>query len=194
MILNSIARDLHQWIAASEQSGHAPLVQILTDSEKVIKNELKTIRGETTPSPEPLDLESNISTDTELDHIRSQCLAYVARFKDTLYDYELRHAVDEVEYTQFIHQFIKDQLFNNVPRFIPFGQLPKQLNKFLQLVDWEVVPIEIGETKVDARVHEIQGSEESGAKPGTVAKVVLPGLRRKTDNAVVQKPVVIRAE
>ena len=108
--------------------------------------------------------------------------------------YEQGREVDLAAYDEFILQFIKDRLFNGVARFVPFDQLPEQLDRFLQFVGYEVVPIEIGKTKVDARMHEIQGSRQTGVEPGTIAEVVLPGLQRKTDGEIVQKPVVIRGE
>ena len=166
----------------------------MTYSEKVIKDELKTIRGQSIPSPKPLVLETDISIDIELDRIRNQCVDYVTRFERMLSSYELERQVDEPRYSQFISQLIKDRLFNNVARFIPFDTLSKKMDPFLQLVDWEIVPIEIGKTEVDARVHDVQGSRQTRLKPGTVAKVVLPGLVRKTDGIIVQKPVVIRGE
>ena len=194
LILNSILRNLCQWITELEQSGQTDITQILTYSEKVIKDKLKTIRGDSIPSPKSLVLETDISTDTELDRIRNQCVDYVARFERMLSSYELERQVDEPEYNQFIFQLIKDRLFNNVAGFIPFDTLSEKMAPFLQLVDWEIVPIEIGETEVDARVHDVQDSRQTRVKPGTVAKVVLPGLMRKTDSIIVQKPVVIRGE
>lgn len=166
----------------------------MTYSEKVIKDELKTIRGKSIPSPKPLVLETDISTDTELDRIRNQCVDYVVQFERMLFSYELERQIDEPEYNQFISQLIKVRLFNNVARFIPFDVLSEKMAPFLQLVDWEIVPIEIGETEVDARVHDVQDSRQDRVKPGTVAKVVLPGLMGKTDRIIVQKPVVIRGE
>ena len=48
--------------------------------------------------------------------------------------------------------------------------------------------------KADARLHDIQGSQQTGVEPGTVAKVITPGLKQKIDDTIVQKPVVIRGE
>ena len=98
------------------------------------------------------------------------------------------------EYDQFISQFVKDRLFNGMSRFVPFDQLPKRLDRCLQLVGYEVIPIEIGKTQADARVHDIQGSRQTDSENGTVVEVILPGLRRITDGEIVQKPVVIRGE
>ena len=189
-----IARLLHQWKIELERSGEADLLQSLTYPEEILKDRLKTIRGESTPAPQSLDLDTHISTDTELHDIRNQCLVYIAQFEGILWGYELGHKVDEASHAQFIPQFIKDQLFNNVARSIRFDQPPGQLDKFLQLVDYEIVSIEVGKTIVNAREHDIQDSQQTGVKHGTVAEVVLPGLRRKTDGTIVQKPVVIRGE
>ena len=197
LILNLLARDISQWRAELEQSSEVNpnLVDTLTYRERDIKDKLKAVRGETLPVPNLLNLETDISTDTELNHIRNQCALYVAQFEGRLFGYEEGCKIDDLaEYDQFIPQFIKDRLFNGVARFIPPERLPKQLDGFLQLVGYEVVPIEIGKTKADARVHEIQGSRQIGVEPGTIIEVVLPGLRRITDGKIVQKPVVIRGE
>ena len=61
-------------------------------------------------------------------------------------------------------------------------------------MSYEVIPIEIGKTKADARIHDIQGSRQTNGEPGTVIEVILPGLRQKIDGEIVQKPVVIRGE
>ena len=197
LFLNLLARNISQWRAELEQSGEVDpnLVDTLTYREREIKDKLKAVRGETPPVPNLLNLETDISTDTELNHIRNQCALYVARFEGRLFGYEERCKIEDLtEYNEFIPQFIKDRLFNGVARFISPERLPKQLDGFLQLVGYEVVPIEIGKTKADARVHEIQGSRQVGVEPGTIIEVILPGLRWITDGEIVQKPVVIRGE
>ena len=196
LILNWIARNLGMWIAELEQVGTAnpDLIQTLGYAERAIKDKLKTLRGEVPPSPTPLALGTEGSTDTEFNEIQNQCSAYVARFEGMLFGYQLGCTINEAEYNQFIPQFIKDRLFNGIARFVPFDQLPEQVDEFLQLVGYEVVPIEVGTTKAESRVHEIQGSRQTGVEPGTIVEVVLPGLRRKTDGEIVQKPVVIRGE
>ena len=91
-------------------------------------------------------------------------------------------------------QLIINRLFNGVVRFIQSERLPEQLKLCLELVGYEVVPIEIGKTQVDARVHDIQASRQTGSEYGTVVEVLIPGLRRITDGEIIQKPVVIRGE
>ena len=147
--------------------------------------------------PNQLELETDINTDTGLNEIPYKCNLHVVRFKDGLFYYEERCEIDDLEtqYNQFIPQFIKDRLFNGVARFLSVEQFPKHLYQCLQLVGYEVVPIEIGKTQADARLHDIQASRQTGVAPGTIVEVVLPGIcRREADGEIVQKPVVIRGE
>ena len=135
-----------------------------------------------------------MDTDIGLNQIQYQGNVHVARFAGRLLGYEEGREVDTAEYDHFLRQFIKDRLVNGTARFVPFDQLSEQVDKFLQFVGYEVVPIQIGTTKADSRLHEIQGSQQIGVESGTIVEVVLPGLRRKTDGEIVQKPVVIRGE
>ena len=196
LLLNSLARDLHLWKTELEQSGQADsnLIDTLTYRETDIRDKLNEIRGESTPTPKTLDIPTDINTDAELNAFQNQCDVHVARYEGILLGFEQGREVDLAACDEFILQFIKDRLFNGVARFVPFDKLPEQLDRFLQFVGYEVVPIEIGKTKVDARMHEIQGSRQTGVEPGTIAEVVLPGLQRKTDGEIVQKPSVIRGE
>ena len=196
LLLNSLVRNLHQWKTESEQSGNVDpnLIETLTYRETDIRSKLKEIRGDFPPDPKPFHVQTDANTDTELNEIRNQCSVHVARFEGMLSGYEQGREVDLAEYDQFIPHFITNQLFNSVTRFVQFEQLPAKIDKFLQFVGYEVVPIKIGETRADARFHEIQGSQQTGAEPGTVVEVVLPGLQRVADSEIVQKPVVIRGE
>ena len=196
MILNWIAHAIEDWVNELEQSRTAnpDLIQTLKSANQAIKEKLKKARGQKPPSPEPLDLDTDVSTDAAYNELKNECLVYVSRYEAMLRKHQLECKIAETEYNQFIPKFIKDRLFNGVARFINFKQLPEQVDKFLQIVDYEVVPIEIGETKADARLHDIQASRRIGVDPGTIIEVVLPGLRRKADGEIVQRPVVIRGE
>ena len=140
----------------------------------------------------PLDLATDISTEAALDRVRQKCSAYVTQFEKTLSDYETEREIDVEAYDQFIFGFIKNRLFNSLTPYFEPEQLPERINKFLRLVDLEAVPITLGETIADARVHDIQSSRQTDQEPGTVVEIVSPGLRRRTDGAIVQEPVVIR--
>ena len=190
--INWIACAITEWIAELEQSTvrNQDLIQTLKYAEQTIKSKLKTIREESIPPLKPLNLHANM----ELSDMRDQSIAYPAHLEGVLIGYELGRKVDEVGLDQFIPQFIKNQLFNNVANHIPHDQLQEQLDRFLQLADYEVIPIEVGVTEADSRFHEIQGSQQTGVKRRTVAKVISPGLIQKEDRTIVQKPVVIRGE
>ena len=195
-ILNWMVRTIEDWKDELEQSGTATpdLVQTLEFANQDIKEKLKEIRGSAPPLLEPPNLDTEVSTDVAYNEFKNKCAAYVSRYKRFVIDYQLGRQIDETEYNQFIPQFIKDRLFNGIARFHSVEQFPDRLDQCLQLVGYEVVPIEIGETLADARLHDIQASQQTGVAPGTIVEVVLPGLQRKTDGEIVQKPVVIRGE
>ena len=197
LILNWVGRTIREWINEFKQDSGVEhdLVDTLIYSEQYIQEKLKAIRGELTPVFQELELETDINTDAELDKVRNKCALHVAWFEGRLFGYEERAEINNIKkYDQFIPQFIRDRLFNSMSRFVPFDQLPEQLEECLQLVGYEIVPIEIGKTQADARVHDIQGSRQTDNENGTVVEVILPGLRRIADGEIVQKPVVIRGE
>ena len=195
-ILNWIARSIEDWKNDLEQSSKAnpDLIETLGYANQVIKDKLKEIRGPAPPVPESPEVETDVNADAAYNEFQNECTAYVSRYEGLLIGYQLGCTIDEKEYDQFIPQFVKDRLFNSVARFIKFDQLPGQLDEYLQLVGYEVVPIEIGKTRADARMHEVQGSRQTGAEPGTVVEVVLPGLQRIDGGEIIQKPIVIRGE
>ena len=196
LILNWIARTIEDWVDELEQSGTAnpDLIQTLGFANQTVKDKLKEIRGPAPPLPKPLDPDTGVSTDAAYNELQDKCAVYVLRYEGLLVGYQLGRHIAETEYNQFIPQFIKDRLFNGVARFLSVEQFPDCLDQCLQLVGYEVVPIEIGKTKADARLHDIQASRQTGVAPGTIVEVILPGLRRKADSEIVQKPVVIRGE
>ena len=194
-VLNLMARDIHEWKTELENTipSNSDFVHVLTAAETDLRSKLKENRGGA-PSPEPLDLETDISTEAALSRIQQKCNDYVARFERTLSDYETEREVDMEAYDQFIFTFIKDRLFNSLTRYFQPEQLPEQIHKFLQYADLAVVPIVLGETVADARVHQIQDSRQTDGESGTIVEIVSPGLSQQTDGAIVQKPVVIRGE
>ncbi|RKU37647.1 hypothetical protein C6495_01515 [Candidatus Poribacteria bacterium] len=196
VFLNTLAHDIGKWKTEVGQSGKAnsELVDVLTYRKADIIAKLKAIRGESPPAPPPLSVKIERITDAELEHIGRDCAIYEARFEGMLIGYELGREVDIAEYDAFLPQFIADRLFNGVARCMPFEELSQRIDKFLHLVGYEIVPIEVGYTKADSRVHEIQDSQQTGDEPGTIVEVVLPGLQRIADSTIVQKPIVIRGE
>ena len=196
MILNWIVRTIENWVDELEQSeiANPDLIQTLGFANQAIKDKLKEARGAAPPLPEPLAPDTDVSTDAAYNELQDRYAMYVSRYEGLLVGYQLGRQVAETEYNQFIPQFIKDRLFNGIARFLSVEQFPDRLDQCLQLVGYEVVPIEIGKTQADARVHDIQASRQTDVESGTIAEVVLPGLQRKVDGEIVQKPVVIRGE
>ena len=72
--------------------------------------------------------------------------------------------------------------------------MPKRLSWFLELMDYEVMPIEIGVTKVSSRQHKLKGARASEFETGTVIEVITPGLQSKDGQRVVQAAVVIQSQ
>ena len=196
MILNWIVCTIEDWVVELEQSGTAnpDLIQTLGFANQTVKDKLKEVRGAAPPLPEPLNPDTDVSTDTAYNELQNKCTVYVARYEGLLVGYQLGCQIAETDYNQFIPQFIKDRLFNSIARFLSVEQFPDRLDQCLQLIGYEVVPIEIGKTQADARLHDIQASRQTGVAPGTIVEIILPGLRWKTDGEIIQKPVVIRGE
>ena len=196
LILNWIARTIEDWENELEQSGTAnpDLIQTLGFANQDIKDKLKKVRGPAPPLPEPLNPDTDVSTDAAYNEFKNKWSAYVSRYEGLLVGYQLGRQIAETEYNQFLPQFIKDRLFNGVARFTKLEQLPEQLDDFLQIVGYEVVPIKIDKTQADARLHDIQASRQTNAESGTIVEVVLPGLQQRADGEIIQKPVVIRGE
>lgn len=195
--LNWVEATIRAWKNELEQCGGTDrnLINTLIYGEQAIKERLKALHGKSTPVPNQLELETDINTDTGLNEIWNKCNLHVVRFKDKLFYYEERCEIEDLEqYNQFIPQFIKDRLFNGVARFLSVEQFPDRLYQCLQLVGYEVVPIQIGETLADARIHDIQASRQTSFDTGTIVEIILPGLRHQVDGEIVQKPVVIRGE
>ena len=68
------------------------------------------------------------------------------------------------------------------------------LPNILQIIGLELVPIEIGQTEVDSRIHDIQGSQRGAYQRGVVAAIIQHGIRRISDKQIIRKPVVMRGE
>ncbi len=84
------------------------------------------------------------------------------------------HSSEEAEVA---HSFYKDHLPN-----------------ILQIAGLELVPIEIGQTEADARIHDIQGTRSGAFKRGVIADIIQHGVRRASDQKIIKKPVVMRGE
>ena len=68
------------------------------------------------------------------------------------------------------------------------------LPNILQMMSLELVPIKIGQTEADSRIHDIQGSQRGAYQRGVVADIIQHGIRRISDKEIIRKPVVMRGE
>ena len=68
------------------------------------------------------------------------------------------------------------------------------LPNILQTIGLELVPIEIGRTDADARIHEIRGTSHGAFKTGVIIEILQHGLRKISNHEIIKKPVVIRGE
>ncbi len=191
LILNRIASDIDAWKA---DTANSELIQTLAGANQVLKEKLKTIRAQSPPLVIPDVSEIDATTDAEYHEVKNACDSYVSRFEGMLLGYQLGCRIDEAEYNQFLPTFIKDRLCNGLARFVSFEQLDEKLAAILGFVQYEIIPIEIGKTKADSRVHDIEESQQTSYDPGTIVAVKVPGLRHTTTGEIVQKPVVIRGE
>ncbi len=191
--LNWLARSIDNWKNELKESGDAnqELIKTLDYANQIVKDKLMDVRKQ---APPPLPMILNLDAESLTDEAIVKSNAYVSKYEGLLNGYQLQLKIDTEEYDQFIPQLIKDRLFMGVVRNIPFDQIPKQLEELLDFAGYKVVPIEIGRTEADSRLHDIQGSEQTSCKSGTIAKVILPGLQRIDNDDIVQQPSVIRAE
>lgn len=68
------------------------------------------------------------------------------------------------------------------------------LPNILRIMNLELVPVEIGKTEADSRIHDIQGSQRGAYQRGVVADIIQHGVRRISDKQIIRKPVVMRGE
>ena len=160
-----------------------------------LRQTLKQTRGISTPSPTLFpDLLAENTRD--LEKIQNECDAYLERFTKKLIEQEKKHAakIEVIVFKKFLIEFVRDFLFVEIAKCTRGNTLPKRLTWFLDLVDSEVIPIEIGKTKVSPNHHKPKGACASEFESGTIVEVVTPGLQSKDGKRVSQMAVVIEAE
>ena len=197
LLLNLMVAEVIAW---QKNVGHSTpeakqLGEILTEVGMQLRQTLKQTRGISTPSPTLFpDLLAENARD--LEKIQSECDAYLKRFTKKLTDQEKKHAakIEVIVFRKFLIEFVRDFLFVEIAKNTKGNALPKRLTWFLDLVDSEVIPIEIGTTKVSANHHKVKGACASEFESGTIVEVVTPGLQSKDGKRVSQMAVVIEAE
>ena len=195
--LNLMVNEINAWQKATKRATQETkqLVEVLTEVGMRLRQTLKQTRGISTPSPTLFpDLLAENARD--LEKIQSECDAYLQRFTKKLIDQEKNHAakIEVIVFKKFLIEFVRDFLFVEIAKCTRGNALPKRLTWFLDLVDSEVIPIEIGKTKVSPNHHKPKGACASEFESGTIVEVVTPGLQSKDGKRVSQMAVVIEAE
>ena len=197
LLLNLMVNEVSAWQkeakrATPETEG---IIETLTKADTLLRQTLTQTRGTSTPS---LTLFPSLLAENErdLEKIQKECDAYLHRFAGKLMEQEKKHAtkIEVRPFRKFLAEFIRDFLFVEITKGTQGQALPERLNWFLELVDTEVMPIEIGKTKVSSNHHKVEDTRPSEYEPGTIAEVVTPGLQSKDGKFVKQMAVVIKAE
>ena len=197
LLLNLMVNEVIAW---QKETGRAKpetkqLVETLTEVGTRLRQTLKQTRGISTPSPTLFpDLLAENERDAE--KIQNECDAYLHRFTKKLVEQEKKHAakIEVVVFKKFLIEFVRDFLFVEIAKSAHGNPFPERLTWFLDLVDSEIIPIEIGKTKVSSNHHKAKGACISEFESGTIVEVVTPGLQSKDGKRVSQMAVVIEAE
>ncbi|MXZ01016.1 hypothetical protein F4Y93_10355 [Candidatus Poribacteria bacterium] len=197
LLLNLMVNEVIAWRKEIGRTTDATeqLVQALDEVDVRLRQTLKQTRGISTPSP-TLFPDLLAENERDVEKIQSECDAYLQRFASKLTEQERKHAskIEVVIFKKFLIGFIRDFLFVEVTKSIKGAELPERLEWFLDLVDSEVIPIEVGVTRVSQNHHRVKGARACDFEPGTVVEVVSHGLQSKDGRRVSQMAVVIEAE
>ena len=197
LLLNLMVSEVIAW---RKETGRATpeteqLVQTLDEVDTRLRRTLKQTRGVSTPSP-TLFPDLLAESERDLEKIQNECDAYLQRFTNKLVEQEKEHAekIEVLIFKKFLIEFIRDFLFVEVAENTRGGELPERLNWFLDIVDSEVIPIEVGVTKVSPKYHKVKGARSCEFGVETIIEVVTAGLQSKDGKRVNQMAVVIEAE
>ena len=196
-LLNLMVNEVRAW--KKEMGRKTPetegIVETLAEVDTLLRQTLKQTRGMSPPSP---TLFPNLLAENErdLEKIKNECDAYLCRFTSKLIEQEKKHApkIEILSFRKFLIEFIRDFLFAEITKSTHGNPVPKRLNWFLELVDSEVMPIEVGQTQVLPTHHKVKDARPSEYEPGTIVGVITPGLQSKDGKRVNQMATVIEAE
>ena len=197
LLLNLMVNEVITW--QKETGRPTPeteeLVQTLADVDTRLRQTLKQTRGASTPSP-TLFPDLLAENGRDLEKIQNECDAYLQRFASKLTEQEKNHAtkIEVLIFKKFLIEFIRDYLFVEVAKSTRGNELPERLDWFLDLVNSEVIPIEVGKTKVSPKHHKVKGACTSEFEAGTIVEIVKHGLQSKDGKRINQMAVVIEAE
>lgn len=197
LLLNLMVSEVIAW---RKENGRATpeteqLVQVLDEVDTRLRRTLQQTRGVSTPAP-TLFPDLLAESKSDLEKIQNECDAYLQRFTSKLIEQEKKHAekIEVLIFKKFLIEFIRDFLFVEVVESTQRNEVPERLNWFLDIVDSEVIPIEVGETKVSPKYHKVMGARSCEFETGTIVEVVKAGLQSKDGKRVNQTAVVIEAE
>ena len=197
LLLNLMVNEVITW--QKETGRPTPeteeLVQTLADVDTRLRQTLKQTRGASTPAP-TLFPDLLAENERDLEKIQNECDAYLHRFASKLTEQEKNHAtkIEVLIFKKFLIEFIRDYLFVEVAKSTQGNELPERLDWFLDLVNSEVIPIEVGKTKVSPKHHKVKGACASEFESGTIVEVVTHGLQSKDGKRINHMAVVIEAE
>ena len=197
LLLNLMVSEVSAWRKENGRSTPETeqLVQTLDEVDTRLRQTLKQTRGVATPSP-TLFPDLLAESQRDLEKIQNECDAYLQRFTNKLIEQEKAHAekIEVLIFKKFLIEFIRDFIFVEVAESTQGSELPERLNWFLDLVDSEVIPIEVGETKASPKHHKVKGARACEFETGTIVEVVTAGLQSKDGKRVSQMAIVIEAE
>jgi hypothetical protein len=197
LLLNLMVNEISEWKKSVKQRSETKetLAKSLEDIEKELKQTLKHTRGIHAPAP-TLFPDRTAASDQDLMHIQEDCDSYLERFTEKLAVLEQKHAekVRVSAFKKFLLEFVRDRLFPVVAEFSSQKSVQSRLNWFLDLIDYELMPIEPGKTKFSPEYHEVKEKRSTDFESDTIVEVVAPGLQVKGGKRVIQNAVVIQAE
>ncbi len=197
LLLNLMVNEISEWKKSVKQRSETKetLAKSLEDIEKELKQTLKHTRGIHAPAP-TLFPDRTAASNQDLTHIQEDCDSYLERFTEKLAVLEQKHAekVRVSAFKKFLLEFVRDKLFPAVAEFSSQKSVQSRLNWFLDLIDYELMPIEPGKTKFSPEYHEVKEKRSTDFESDTIVEVVAPGLQVKGGKRVIQNAVVIQAE
>lgn len=197
LLLNLMVNEVIAWRKEIGRATHETeqLVQTLDEVDTRLRQTLKQTRGMSTPSP-TLFPDLLAENERDIEKIQSECDAYLQRFANKLTEQEKKHAskIEVIIFKKFLIEFIRDFLFVEVTKNIKGNELPERLEWFLDLVNSDIIPVEIGVTRVSQKHHRVKGALACEFEQGTIVEVISPGLQSKDGKRVSQMAVVIEAE
>lgn len=197
LLLNLMVNELNAWKkdAKKTSSTKNTLAKSLEEIEKELKQILKQTRGIDAPAP-TLFPDRTAASDQDLMRIQKDCDVYLERFSEKLAVLEQKHAekVRVSAFKKFLLEFIRDKLFPKAAEFSSLKSVQKRLNWFLNLVDYELIPIEPGKTKFSPELHDVKEKRNSDLEAETIVEVISPGLQTKDGKRIIQNAVVVQAE